>query len=575
MFLPTTKKELKALGWDRPDVILVSGDSYIESPYIGVAVIGRVLMNAGFRTAIIAQPDVDSDRDIKRLGEPALFWGVSGGSVDSLVANYTASKKRRKRDDYTPGGINNRRPDRAVIQYTNLIRRCFKNTVPIVLGGIEASLRRVCHYDFWSDKIRRSILFDAKGDFLVYGMGEKTVITLARALDGNLSTDDIPGLCYISNKKRKDYIELPSFENVTADHRKFIEMFHTFYRNNDPITAKGLYQRQDSRYLIQNPPSQYFSMDELDAIHDLDYQRDIHPYYKKFGHVKALDTIRFSIPTHRGCYGECNFCSISVHQGRMVGWRSERSILREAENISKHPDFKGTITDAGGPTANMYGFECKKKITKGVCPEKKCLYPKVCPSLKPTHYSLMRLLRKLRRINGVKHVFTASGMRYDIVSADKKNGLQYLQQVVRHHVSGQLKIAPEHIESRVLDLMGKPDNASLIQFKKEFDEISKESGKNQFLTYYFIAAHPGCTEAEMRKLKKFTRHQLGINPEQVQIFTPTPGTYSSVMYHTGINPFTGKRIFVEKNPKSREKQKQIVTEKGKLHNFKKNNRNKK
>ncbi len=560
-FLPTTKKELKHLGWERLDIILVTGDSYIDSPYMGVAVIGKVLLKAGFRTAVIAQPDINSDHDIKRLGEPKLFWGVSGGCVDSLVANYTASKKRRKKDDYTPGGINNRRPDRAVIQYTNLIRRFFKNTVPIVLGGIEASLRRICHYDFWSDKIRRSILFDAKADYLVYGMGEKTVVELAKALNHQNVPQNLSGLCYISKEKREDYLELPAFDAVKSDAGKFIEMFDIFYQNNDPITAKGLCQKHDSRYLVQNPPSLYPTGADLDAIYDLGYKRDLHPYYKKFGTVTALDTIKFSIPTHRGCYGECNFCAISVHQGKTVTWRSETSILKEAEIISNRPDFKGTITDVGGPTANMYGFECKKKLKKGSCPDKRCLYPKVCTSLKPNHTGLVNLLKKLKGIKGIKHVFTASGIRYDLIFADQKTGLRYLKQIVRHHVSGQLKIAPEHTEDDVLSLMGKPQGNTLLDFKKAFDTLSKESGKKQFLTYYLIAAHPGCKQADMRKLKKYTREKLKTTPEQVQIFTPTPSTYSSLMYHTGSNPFTGKKIFVEKSFAGREKQKKIVIDK--------------
>ncbi|MBU3918115.1 YgiQ family radical SAM protein, partial [bacterium] len=389
MFLPTTKKELKSLGWDRPDIILISGDSYIDSPYIGAAVIGKVLLKAGFRTAIIAQPDINSDEDIKRLGEPRLYWGVTGGCVDSLVANYTALKKRRKSDDYTPGGLNNRRPDRAVIQYTNLIRRTFKNTVPIVLGGIEASLRRICHYDFWSDSVRKSILFDAKADLLVFGMGESTSVEIANALNRNQSPEQIPGICYISKERKEDYLELPSFDEVKSNSDRFIEMFNLFYQNNDPQTAKGLFQKHDSRYLIQNPPAGYLTGEELDAVHDLDFERDLHPFYKKSGNVKALDTIKFSIPTHRGCYGECGFCAISVHQGRTVRWRGEQSILKEAALIADLPDFKGTITDAGGPTANMYGFECKKKLKNGVCPDKRCLFPEVCESLKPNHFPLM------------------------------------------------------------------------------------------------------------------------------------------------------------------------------------------
>lgn len=558
MFLPTTRKELANLKWDRPDVILVSGDSYIDSPYIGAAVIGKVLLKNGFRTAIIAQPDIQSDIDIKRLGEPKLFWGVTGGSVDSLVANYTASKKRRKKDDYTPGGKNNRRPDRAVIQYTNLIRRYFKNTSPIVLGGIEASLRRISHYDFWSNKIRKSILFDAKADYLIYGMGEKSVTRLASAIQSGNEVTGIRGLCYISKQKKDGYVELPSFDEVKNNSRQFTKMFDTFYRNNDPATANGICQKQDSRYLVQNPPEEFLSESELDAIHDIEFERELHPFYRKWGDVVALDTIRFSIPTHRGCYGECNFCAITVHQGRTVSCRSEQSIIKEVKRLTKHPKFKGVILDVGGPTANMYGYECKKKLEKGACRDKRCLFPETCRSLSPDHTKLTRLLKKLREVKGVRHVFAASGIRYDLIFSDKKNGTTYLTELVRHHVSGQLKIAPEHTEDNVLCLMGKPEIKPILKFKKEFDAISKKMGKKQFLTYYLIAAHPGCKLEDMKKVKKFTREKLHIQPEQIQIFTPTPSTYSSLMYCTGKNPFSSEKIFVEKNFKGRENQKRIV-----------------
>jgi uncharacterized radical SAM protein YgiQ len=353
-FLPTTENELHKLGWSQPDIIIVSGDSYMDSPYIGTALIGRVLLDAGFRVGIIAQPDVGSGKDIKRLGPPRLFWGVTAGSVDSMVANYTASGKRRKSDDYTPGGINDRRPDRACIVYTNLIKRYFKESrVPIVLGGIEASLRRISHYDFKSNNIRRSILFDSKADLLVYGMGEKSTVSLARAMDKGREFLDIRGLCYISRQRPDDYMELPSYEQVVNDKKKFVEAFQIFYRNNDPITARGLVQKHDNRYLIQNPPAHIMPERDLDRIYDLDFQRDLHPYYKKEGSVRALNTIRFSIATHRGCYGECNFCAIAVHEGRTVQSRSIPSVLREAKRIAGLPGFKGYILDVGGPTANM------------------------------------------------------------------------------------------------------------------------------------------------------------------------------------------------------------------------------
>jgi uncharacterized radical SAM protein YgiQ len=562
MFLPSTAQELNKLGWEQCDVILVSGDSYIDSPFIGIAVIGKVLTQAGFRVGVIAQPDVQSGQDICRLGEPKLFWGVSGGSVDSMVANYTALKKKRKSDDYTPGGINNRRPDRATIVYANLIRRYFKNTKPIVLGGIEASLRRVAHYDYWSDQVRASILFDAKADYLLYGMAEKSTVELADGLKIGSGIRNVRGLCYISKEIPDSYLELAPYETVKNNQQSFIEMFHLFYQNNDPLTSKGLYQKHGSRYLIQNPPSLPLTRSELDYIYGLDFERAQHPYYEKQGKVKALETIKFSITTHRGCYGECNFCAIAVHEGRTVQWRSQESILAETRKITRLPNFKGYILDLGGPTANMYGFECEKKLSHGSCLKKRCLYPEVCPLLKVDHSRQIKLLKKIRQIKGVKKVFVSSGLRYDMLLNDQKYGEQYLKELVEEHVSGQFKIAPEHTEEIVIHLMGKPGTAALLKFKRLFDELSKSAGKRQFLTYYLIAAHPGCTEQDMHKLKKFASRKLRINPEQVQIFTPTPSTYSSLMYYTELDPFTGKKIFVEKNLQRKSRQKDIVVQKG-------------
>ncbi len=561
LFLPTTPEELRQRGWDQLDVILVTGDSYIDSPFMGTAVIGRVLEKEGYRVGIIAQPDIHLPDDITRLGEPRLFWGVSGGSLDSLVANYTASKKKRRSDDYTPGGVNNRRPDRAVIVYSNLIRRYFKNTKPIVLGGIEASIRRIAHYDFWDDEIRRSILLDAKADYLLYGMAEQSVVALANALRTNTEMNQVRGLCYLAKQMPEDALELPAYESVASDKRTFIEMFHTFYRNNEPLTAKCLAQRHAERYLIQNPPAPYPTQAELDAIYDLPFQRAQHPYYARQGQVRALETIRFSISSHRGCYGECNFCAIGVHEGRTVRWRSPESILREAQAIAKMPGFKGYILDVGGPTANMYGFECAVKLSKGTCVDRRCLYPQVCTALQPNHQAQIDLLRRLDEVAGVKKVFVASGIRHDLVLADQAYGRQYLQEIAEKHVSGQLKLAPEHTQKYVLEKMGKPGRQALIQFKKDFDEINRRVGKKQYLTYYLMAAHPGCSEADMRQLKRFTSRELHISPEQVQLFTPAPSTYSSLMYYTGLDPFTLQPLFVEKDPIRREKQKRIIVEK--------------
>ena len=561
MFLVTTHEEMKQRGWSQLDIILITSDAYIDSPYMGVSVVGRVLEHAGYKVGIIGQPDVKSDVDITRLGEPRLFWGVSGGSVDSMVSNYTATKKFRNSDDYTPGGINNKRPDRASLVYTNLIRQHFKNTVPIMLGGIEASLRRVTHYDFWSNKLRKPILFDAKADYLLYGMSDKSILEFADALNKGISPLNIRGLCYISKEPKEEYLSLPSHAETLDDKLKFMDMFDIFYHNNDPISAKGLCQKVDDRYLIQNPPALYLTTEEMDEVSAFPFMRDVHPYHKKDGAIKALETIKFSISTHQGCYGECSFCAISVHQGRTIRSRSESSILKEAKHFTAYKDFKGIISDLGGPTANMYGYECHKKVTKGTCEEKSCMFPKLCKALKPTHKKQLDLLRKVRALPGIKKAFVASGIRYDLISDDKAYGYEYLKEIVEHHLSGQMKIAPEHIDDEILALMGKPGKESLVEFKALFDRLSRESGKKQFLTYYLIAAHPGCEEKHMHSLKQFASNVLKINPEQAQIFTPTPSTYATLMYYTGLHPITRKPIFVEKDMHKKERQKEIVVSK--------------
>ncbi|MDD2463943.1 MAG: YgiQ family radical SAM protein [Desulfobulbus sp.] len=558
MFLPCTLEEMAQLGWEQLDVILVSGDAYIDSPFIGVAVIGKLLAREGFRVGIIAQPD-PGGQDITRLGEPRLFWGISGGSVDSMVANRTASGKRRKSDDYTPGGQNTRRPDRAVLAYANLIRRHFKNTVPLVIGGIEASLRRLAHYDYWDNRIRRSILFDAKADFLLYGMAEKAVVELAHALNQGREPTTIRGLCYAAAEPPTNALILPNYATVAKDKQAFSEMFAAFYGNNDPLTAQILAQHQDSRFLIHNPPQLPLTTAELDAVHALSFERAVHPFDAQGGPVPALTTIRFALTTHRGCYGECNFCAIAVHQGRTIQERSVTSIVKEARELAAHPDFKGMLADVGGPTANMFGFECGKKKSKGACRDKRCLFPSICPSLKIDHGPLINLLQQLRKIQNIKKIAVASGIRYDLILADKKNGLAYLRELVRHHVSGQLKIAPEHSENEVLAAMGKPGTEDLLRFRDLFMRLTREEGLDQFLTYYIIAAHPGCTQASMERLRDFCRQKLHVLPRQVQLFTPTPCTWSTLMYWTENNPWHRGKCFVEKNAASRERQKSVLT----------------
>lgn len=561
-FLPTTKEEMKQLGWDELDVLLISGDTYLDTSYNGSSLVGKWLVKHGFRVGIIAQPEVDSPADITRLGEPKLFFAISGGCVDSMVANYTATKKRRQQDDFTPGGKNDRRPDRAVLVYSNMIRRFFKGTEKkIVISGIESSLRRITHYDYWTNKLRKPILFDAKADILSYGMGEMSMLALAVALQEGKEWRNIRGLCYLSKEPKENYLMLPSHAECLEDKDVFTETFHQFYVNCDPITAKGLCQKCDGRYFIQNPPSKTYTEKEMDEIYSMDFSRDVHPYYKQMGAVRALDTIRYSVTTHRGCYGECNFCAIAVHQGRTVMSRSQKSILEEVEQMTTSPKFKGNISDVGGPTANMYRVECKKKMKLGSCPDRRCLFPKKCPSLRVDHREQITLLRDLKKIPKVKKIFIASGVRYDMILEDNQCGQTYLKELVQDHVSGQMKIAPEHTEDSVLSLMGKDGKSCLTEFKDQFYKLNQKLGKKQFLTYYLIAAHPGCKEKEMVDLKRFASKELRVNPEQVQIFTPTPSTYSTLMYYTEQDPFTGKKLFVEKDDRKKQKQKDIILDK--------------
>ncbi len=568
MFLPTTQEELRILGWEQLDVILVSGDTYVDTAYNGIAIVGKILVDAGYRVGVIAQPDISSGADITRLGEPRLYWGISGGLVDSMVANYTATKKFRKSDDFTPGAVNNRRPDRATLKYANLIRQHFKDTVPLVLGGVEASLRRVAHYDFWTNKVRRSLLFDAKADVLVYGMAEKAVVALTDAYRDGTPIEGIAGISYIAKEpdvaRDKGFFELPSYEACAADKNAFISMFHHFYANNEP-GSKGLIQQHANRYLIQNPPQPSMTTEEIDHVYDLGYERDVHPYYKAQGEVRGLQTIQFSVTTHHGCYGECNFCAITVHQGRTIRSRSQDSIVNEVDRFKHHKDFKGIINDIGAATANMYGFECDKKLKSGVCQDIPCTSSQVCPILRPTHAPQIEMLGKIRKLPHVKKAFVNSGIRYDLIQEDKSHGKAYLKTLVDHHISGQMKVAPEHIDDKVLKLMNKPDKDTLMRFKADFDAYNKASGKKQFLTYYLIAAHPGSELKDMENLKEFANSELHLNPEQVQVFIPTPSTYSALMYYTEMDPWTRQPVFVEKDPQRKQKQKDIVTQKGGFH----------
>ncbi|MBU2490025.1 MAG: YgiQ family radical SAM protein [Proteobacteria bacterium] len=552
MFLPASQEEMKRLGWDRADVVLVTGDAYVDAPQSGAAVIGRVLAAAGFRVGIIAQPDVSTDADIRRLGEPRLFWGVTSGCVDSLVANRTALGKRIRSDDFTPGGENNRRPDRAVIKYANLIRAAFSGTAPIVLGGLEASLRRFSHFDAWPGSVRRSILFDAKADLLVYGMGERAALSIARAMDEGRDWAGIPGTCLAMAEAPPGSLTLPSHEAVRSDPALFAEAFGLFSENQLP-ESPVLCQRQDTRFLVQYPPAAPPTQAELDQWNELPYMRDAHPLDARQGEVRALATIRFSITSHRGCFGDCRFCAISTHQGRQVVSRSPESVVREAQRLAGLPGFTGIISDLGGPTANMYGTRCKKHGVAGACSDRSCLFPEPCPHLAFGHRRHGDLLARVADLPGVRKTFVASGVRHDLVLADPK-GPEYLARVLERHLSGQMKIAPEHCAPQVLSLMGKPGPEGLLHFRELYGDINARLGRDQFLTYYFMAAHPGCSRTDMEALSRFVRRELAVVPRQVQIFTPTPGTWSTCMFHTGRDP-EGQKIFVERTEKGRAAQK--------------------
>ena len=559
MFLPLSPRELARRGASGPDVILVSGDTYIDSPYCGVAVIGRVLEDAGYSVVLIPQPEMNDSRDIAAFGEPRLFWGVSGGCVDSEVANYTALGKPRRQCDFTPGGRNTRRPDRACIAYTNLIRRHFKNTAPIVLGGLEASLRRIAHYDFRSGRIRRSLLLDAKADLLVYGMGEQAALAIARGLDSGQGIQDIPGTCVVADSPPQGYTGLQAFESVRDDRRAFAEMYRSFYRLGSDPASPGLVQAHGEKYLVHHPPQPIMSREELDRIHELPFRNDAHPACRKQGEIRALDTIRDSLVTHRGCYGECSFCAIALHQGRTVLSRSRKSILREAERLAARKEFSGTIKDAGGPTANMYASGCSRLRRGRPCPDRHCIgYHGVCSRLEHGHTEQMRLLRELEAIPGVRRVVVSSGVRHDLVLADGQNGRAYLERLAKRHISGQLKVAPEHSADSVLRLMNKPPISAVSEFLALYRKILRNKGLNRHLSCYVIAAHPGCRERDMQRFLDFARSELKFIPRQAQIFVPLPSTRSTAMYHCGLDPLTQEKVFRETTVSGKARQKQVL-----------------
>ena len=550
MFLPTTKEEMEKLGWNELDVILVTGDAYVDHPSFGVALIGHYLVSKGYKVGVIGQPDWRSDKDITRLGRPRLFFGITAGNVDSMVANYTASMKKRKNDDYSPMGQAGRRPDRATIVYANLVRRCFPD-VPIVLGGLEASLRRFAHYDWWQDRVRKSVLVDSKADLLVYGMAEKTVLNIARILEKTGDIDrckELRGVMYWSSHKPNDAIELPSYEEISMDKKKFAEAVKMQLLLTDPFRSVKLCQKQDTRYVVQNPPELPLEQAELDELYLLPFERRVHPFYESMGHVKAIDTVQFSITAVRGCYGGCAFCALTHHQTTHVVYRSEESILEEVKQLTKHPDFKGIISDVGGPTANLYGARCERREKQGQC-ARYCVFPSPCERAVPNHSSFLNLLRKIKSIPKVRHVFVSSGIRHDLVLSDP-SGEEFIKELV-HFTPGQLKLAPEHAHPKVLKFMRKPPAELFLVFKEKFEKLARLQGKERYVIGYFIVAHPGESEKENDYLKRFIQKKLGYKPQQVQIFTPSPGTLSTAMYYSGIDPLTNEEVFVEKSLKKR------------------------
>ncbi len=558
-FLPLTKKEALERGWDEVDFVYVIGDAYVDHPSFGPAIISRVLENNGFTVGIISQPDWHSAEDFREYGRPRLGFLVSSGNIDSMVAHYTAAKKKRSEDAYTPGGRAGARPDRAVIVYCNRIREAYGD-VPIIIGGLEASLRRFAHYDYWDDKIRRSIIFDSQADLISYGMGEKQTVEIAERLRNGetiSSITDVRGTCYVCDAKDTPLTgaECPSFENVCQSKKEYAVSCRIQQDEQDHIRGKLIKQRHGNKMLVQNPPMAPLTTAELDEIYALPYTRNYHPSYEKDGGIPGIEEVKFSITHNRGCFGGCNFCSIAFHQGRYVVSRSKESILREAELLTKMPDFKGYIHDVGGPTANFRDTSCEKQKSSGLCKGKKCLAPKVCPALKADHSEYIDILRELRKIKGVKKVFIRSGIRYDYMLQDKDE--TFFKELIKYHVSGQLKVAPEHCSAIVLEKMGKPYIDTYVNFSKRYFELTKSVGKEQYLVPYLMSSHPGSGLEEAVELASFLKKRK-IRPEQVQDFYPTPGTISTCMFYTGLDPYTMKEVYVAKTAEEKAMQRALL-----------------
>lgn len=559
-FLPVTKQEMEEQGIRQPDFVYVIGDAYVDHPSFGHAIISRVLQAHGYSVCIISQPDWKEEESIAVFGKPRLAFLVSGGNMDSMVNHYFVSKKHRPTDAYTPGGETGKRPDRAVTVYGNLIRRRFKD-VPVIIGGIEASLRRMAHYDYWSDSFKRSVLLDSQADLLSYGMGEKSMVQIAEALDHGIAVRDItfvPGTVYRTKDISGIYdgITLPAYEDMKTAPEKYADSFQIQYNNTDPFNGKALIEPYPNGvYVVQNQPQPPLSTQEMDDIYDLPYMRTYHPSYEEKGGVPAISEIKFSLTSNRGCFGGCNFCALTFHQGRIVQTRSHESLIREAEAMIREKDFKGYIHDVGGPTANFRHPSCKKQMTQGVCKNRQCLFPKPCPNLEADHSDYLALLRKLRALPGVKKVFIRSGIRFDYLMADPDD--TFFRELVEHHISGQLKVAPEHISDAVLEKLGKPKKEVYERFVRKYHKLNEQLGKKQFLVPYLMSSHPGSTLKEAIALAEYLR-DLGYMPEQVQDFYPTPSTVSTVMYYTGIDPRNGKKVYVCRNPHEKAMQRALI-----------------
>ena len=559
-FLPISREDMQKQGIEQLDFVFVIGDAYVDHPSFGPAIISRVLEAHGYHVGIISQPDWRDDSSVTILGEPRLGFLVSSGNMDSCVNHYSVSKKRRNQDAYTPGGVMGKRPDHATVVYGNLIRKSYRN-VPIIIGGIEASLRRMAHYDYWSDSFKRSILLDSQADLISYGMGEKSIVEIADALDSGIDVKDltfIKGTVYKTKELSGVYdgLILPDFDSMKQERTQYAKSFALQYENTDFCTGKTLVEPYPNGvYVVQNPPQPPLTTEEMDAVYDLPYMRTYHPSYEALGGVPAISEIKFSLISNRGCFGGCSFCALTFHQGRTIQVRSHESILKEAQLLIKDPDFKGYIHDVGGPTANFRQPSCEKQLTRGVCKNRQCLFPKPCPNLKADHSDYLELLRSLRALPGVKKVFIRSGIRFDYLMADPDD--TFFRELVEYHVSGQLKVAPEHISDAVLMRLGKPENAVYERFVAKYKKLNKELGKNQFLVPYLMSSHPGSTLKEAIELAEYLR-DLGYMPEQVQDFYPTPSTLSTVMYYTGLDPRDMKPVYVCRNPHEKAMQRALM-----------------